>query len=203
MNPRLPAITNNYEKSITYKDQMARFKLATSQGFYYEGIFILYAMLEDRLSSFLFHAGVVDKSRQRITTNETVKHQLIPIINPDNSPNITVKKITSKIQIMQRIIAWSESYQVAESEDTFQDILATCLNKSSGREEMKETLASIEKWCSSRNELVHALMNKSTDALEESLKSLVAEGYTHTRKLDNFVRSFKVHNTIRKQFNIQ
>jgi len=203
MKPRLPVVTSNYEKSFTYKDQMERYKLASSQGFYYECIFILYAMLEDRLSSFLFHAGVVNKTRLKITSNKEVKPSLIEIINPGKSITITVKKIQSKIQIMQKILVWSKSYQADETSQKYQDLLAIRLNNSSGRDEIIHILSSIGNWCEARNELVHALMNKNTEELENAIKSVVEEGYTHTRKLDNFVQSFKVRNVIRKQFNIQ
>ena len=55
--PSFPSVSTNQEKYLSYKAQMARLKKARAEGFYLEAIFILYAMLEDRLSpSFITRA---------------------------------------------------------------------------------------------------------------------------------------------------
>ena len=48
---------NNIEKKEKYLNLMSRLKRATDNEYYYEAIFIEYAILEDRTESLLKHAG--------------------------------------------------------------------------------------------------------------------------------------------------
>lgn len=206
MASKFTRISNNLEKSSAYKAQMDKFKQARAQGFYFEGIFILYAMLEDRLSSFLFHAGVINSSRDKITTNKIVKPCLDEILSGLNNKNQKIAIISNKILITQAILKWSKGPMTFPNDEISKDyrsMLYRQIHKSAGMDEMLLTLNKIQEWCRTRNELVHALLNKNPNHQEESLHLLIEEGYALTRKFDNFVHSFKVRNTIRKQFNIQ
>lgn len=49
---------NNYEKNIKYKELMESLKKSIKNEFYYEAIFIEYAILEDRTESILRHANI-------------------------------------------------------------------------------------------------------------------------------------------------
>lgn len=49
---------NNYEKRDRYAHLMKKLKIATDNEYYYEAIFIEYAILEDRTKSLLKHAGI-------------------------------------------------------------------------------------------------------------------------------------------------
>jgi hypothetical protein len=48
---------NNNERQETYQYQLGRYKLAMKNEFYFEGLIIVYAMLEDRMRSFLYYCG--------------------------------------------------------------------------------------------------------------------------------------------------
>ena len=50
-------ITDNIQKYNNYKEQMGRLKKAISSEFYLEAISIEYAIVEDRVTSALRHAG--------------------------------------------------------------------------------------------------------------------------------------------------
>ena len=54
----------NMEKYEIYKQLSSDLTKAMKQGFYYEAIFIEYAILEDRLASVLKYAGVENRSDQ-------------------------------------------------------------------------------------------------------------------------------------------
>lgn len=47
----------NYAKQLTYAERMAQLKRAMKNGFYFECIFLEYAVMEDRTESVLRHAG--------------------------------------------------------------------------------------------------------------------------------------------------
>ena len=48
----------NYKKQAKYADLITRLNKALNEEFYYEAIFIEFAMFEDRTSSLLRHAGI-------------------------------------------------------------------------------------------------------------------------------------------------
>ena len=196
-------VTNNQEKANAYKTQMARFKLARDQGFYYEAIFILYAMMEDRLSSFLLHAGVSNNNCNELSRNIEVRQSLESIINVAADKQIKLLKISIKAEIIQKLLTWAASQALENSSDTYATALARQINQTAGKDEILIILDKIQGWCKARNELVHALMNKNLENQEQELHSLVDDGYAHCRKLDNFVRSFKIRNNIHERFNIQ
>ncbi len=49
---------DKYEKNIKYKDLMEKLKNSVKNEFYYEAIFIEYAILEDRTESILRHSNI-------------------------------------------------------------------------------------------------------------------------------------------------
>ena len=59
------AVTNNHEKYRTYKEHLTKYNLAMENEFYFEAMIIIYAMMEDRLTSFLYHIDAI-KSMESI-----------------------------------------------------------------------------------------------------------------------------------------
>ncbi|HOR84108.1 MAG TPA: hypothetical protein PLO92_08930 [Anaerolineaceae bacterium] len=198
--PSFPSVSTNQEKYLSYKAQMARLKKARAEGFYLEAIFILYAMLEDRLSAFLYHAGATNNTREKLTTNKQVRKHLDQI---SLKPNQNVKKISAKVSLMKTLICWSDVYTPEEASKTYPDLLCKQLRRSARKDEIVQSLEDIEAWCGTRNELVHALLKKRLEDQEEALIALVERGVGYCRCFDNFVDSFKLRNTLRRQFNIQ
>jgi hypothetical protein len=203
MNPKIAPITSNMEKKTAYQIQMERFKRAKAGGFHLEAIFIIYALIEDRLSAFLFHAGVTNSTREKIARNGKVRPYLDRTLTVLNTRQPSIRNVSAKIKLIKELMEWSTDYSVNEPTLNYLDALYKQINRTAGRDQMIETLTRIEGWCASRNELVHALLNKKVENQEEILQALVAEGEACNRSLQNFVKSFKVRNTLRKTFNIQ
>ncbi len=203
MAPKIAPVTSNLEKKTAYQIQMERFKRARAGGFHLEAIFILYALMEDRLSAFLFHAGVTNATRQKITRNGKVCPYLDSTLTVLNTKQPSICNVSAKIKLIKELLEWSTDYTVNEPMLNYLDYLCKQINRTTGRDQIIDTLIRIEGWCASRNELVHALLNKKVDNQEEMLQALVAEGEACNRQLQNFVKSFKVRNTLRKTFNIQ
>jgi hypothetical protein len=203
MSPIIATITSNMEKKTTYQKQMERFKRAKAGGFHLEAIFILYALIEDRLSAFLFHSGVTNGTRQKFTRNARVRPLLIVTITELSTNAPSLGMISKKIKTCRELLEWSSEYCVNEPALTYLDALCKQINRTAGKEGMIDTLTRVEEWCACRNELVHALLNKKVDNQEEVLRDLVLEGEDCNRILQNFVKSFKSRNTLRKIFNIQ
>ena len=203
MTPKIAPITSNMEKKTAYEIQMVRFKRAKAGGFHLEAIFILYALIEDRLSAFLFHAGITNATREKITRNGKVRPQLDSALAVLNTRQASIRNVSAKIKLVKELMEWSTDYLVNEPTLNYLDALYKQINRTAGRDQMIETLTRIEGWCTYRNELVHALLNKKVEDQEKILQDLVYEGEACNRSLQNFVKSFKNRNTLRKSFNIQ
>ena len=203
MAPKIATITTNMEKKTAYQIQMERFKRAKAGGFHLEAIFIIYALIEDRLSAFLFHAGVTNSTREKIARNGKVRPYLDRTLTVLNTRQPNIRNVSAKIKLIKELMEWSTDYSVNEPMLNYLDALYKQINRTAGRDQMIDTLTRIEGWCASRNELVHALLNKKVENQEELLQALVAEGEVCNRSLQNFVKSFKVRNTLRKTYNIQ
>lgn len=203
MTPKIAPITLNMEKKTAYQIQMERFKRAKAGGFHLEAIFILYALIEDRLSAFLFHAGITNATREKITRNGKVRPQLDSALAVLNTRQASIRNVSAKIKLVKELMEWSRDYLVNEPTLNYLDALYKQINRTAGRDQMIETLTRIEGWCTYRNELVHALLNKKVEDQEKILQDLVYEGEACNRSLQNFVKSFKNRNTLRKSFNIQ
>jgi len=203
MTPKIAPVTSNMEKKTAYQIQMERFKRAKAGGFHLEAIFILYALIEDRLSAFLFHAGIANATREKITRNSKVRPLLDSTLKVLNAKQPSIRNVSAKIKLIKELLEWSTDYTVNEPALNYLDILYKQINRTAGRDQMIDTLTRIEGWCASRNELVHALLNKKVEEQEKVLQELVEEGEACNRSLQNFVKSFKVRNTLRKTFNIQ
>lgn len=203
MTPKIAPITSNMDKKTAYEIQMERFKRAKAGSFHLEAIFILYALIEDRLSAFLYHAGITNATREKITRNGKVRPQLIGTITILSAKQPSVRPAGTKIKTIKELLVWSAGYAVNEPVLNYLDALCKQINRTKGKDCMVDTLTRIEEWCKCRNELVHALLNKKVENQDEVLQQLVAEGEACNRLLQNFVKSFKVKNNIRKSFNIQ
>ena len=61
----------------------------------------------------------------------------------------------------------------------------------------------MEKWCSYRNEVIHALMNKNIESVNAELAERVVEGMAIARYFDNLVKRIKTNSGIRKSINLK
>ena len=67
-----------------------------------------------------------------------------------------------------------------------------------------KTLQKIKPWREKRNQLIHALLNKTVKSAQETKKDCAEESYLITREIDNnLVKPFKRANKLRKKYNIQ
>ena len=51
-------VQNNKEKQETYRYHLGRYNCAMRNGFFFEALIIVYALLEDRLIAFLYYCGI-------------------------------------------------------------------------------------------------------------------------------------------------
>lgn len=68
--------TPNYEKQAAYAERKVQLKKAMKGGFYFEAIFLAYAIMEDRTESVLRHAGgikLVNSRNQPLKLSEKLR----------------------------------------------------------------------------------------------------------------------------------
>lgn len=88
--------TLNIEKKEKYAELMIKLNKATNEEYYYEAIFIEYAIIEDRLEALLRYAGL--KYKQDNGTNIDIQKKINKIQNDAKFQDSYIKKhITPKI----------------------------------------------------------------------------------------------------------
>lgn len=202
------------EKYETYRAEMARLKGALQQGFYFEAMLIEYALLEDRLRSFVYHAGLLQnrKASHLLPGKNAVRKDFNRIAqrvktwkledgketgNTSNFERLFVNKISDKIFIVRTIVLWSSELESLPDESRYlQALRGQC--ESLDAAALLETLDGIDTWRVYRNEVIHSLMNKRMESVQQKLSEQVEQGVQLARQLDAQVTILKKNNRIRK-----
>ena len=202
------------EKYETYRAEMARLKGALQQGFYFEAMLIEYARLEDRLRSFVYHAGLLQnrKASHLLPGKNAVRKDFNRIAqrvktwkledgketgNTSNFERLSVNKISDKIFIVRTIVLWSSELESLPDESRYlQALRGQC--ESLDAAALLETLDAIDTWRMYRNEVIHSLMNKRMESVQQKLSEQVEQGVQLARQLDAQVTILKKNNRIRE-----
>lgn len=202
------------EKYETYAAEMKRLKKALDEGFYFEAMLIDYALLEDRLRSFVYHAGLLaDRNAKNLLPNKSKAREDFNVLvqrvetwkqetgqKTKNDPSIerlSLNTISHKIFIVRTIVLWSSTMERLPDESRYlQALRRQC--ESLDAAALLETLDALEKWKDYRNEVIHSLMNKRLQSVQQELPEQAERGLQLARMLDQQVRLLKKGNTIRK-----
>ena len=178
--PLIRRAKDNKSKGKTYAVLIRRYNEAIEKGFYGEAELLVYALLEDRLRSFIYYSDLLDNyNNSKINENaETI-----------NGGPLDIKDISRKICIIKRAIA--SSTKKASEMKAFEKSLRKRYAASIKIGELKKNLNHIEKWCKYRNEIVHALFNKDLVDLHKGYKQHVQSGMELARYVDNQVKALK------------
>lgn len=208
------------EKQVAYAHEYKRFTKAIKEEYYLEAIAIGYAIIEDRLVAFLHHAGIVSRNNDDLRINRCVYPYIRRLIGKGDDYSIKIKDISVKIDLICKLLALS-AQRAAEIDNEVDAFVKannkksiTCkgymmdlynqVNKSIEWELIVDIFYELDSWRSERNQLIHALLNKTVTSSETAKKECALKGHDITRYLDNcLVKPFKDGNTIRKKYNIQ
>ncbi|MDE7094719.1 MAG: hypothetical protein K2O52_07390 [Oscillospiraceae bacterium] len=217
-------ITTGKEKQKAYRVEYSRYKKALAQEFYLEGLVIGYAIIEDRLVSFLHYCGIVSRNRNKLAINKSIYPFIRILLNKSEDASIKVKDIRVKMNIVQALLELTP-----ESAQQIENDTETIINRQNiGKKRKKRILTGymvalqkkmdtlnrpellsflndqLEPWRINRNNIVHALLSKRVESVTDVKKELSEMGYELTRVLDNnLVKPTKKGTDIRKKFNIQ
>lgn len=208
------------EKQLTYTTEYRQFNKAMKEEFYLEAVAIGYAIIEDRLIAFLHHAGIVTRTNEKLSINRKVYPYIRKLLGKDDSYSVRIKDISVKISLITELLNMTD--EKANNIDLQVDAYIQGLKrkrsiaqkgymhdlyielKKIDRELVLDSFEKIEPWRNSRNQLIHALLNKTVTSAKEVKKNCAEESYSITREIDNYlVKPFKQGNRLRKKYNIQ
>ena len=189
-------VSDNIDKQRTYTTMLTRYNLAMKDGFYLEAILIDYAMMEDRLRSFIYHiGGLVDRSSIKIV-GKCKKHLKDMVLSYDPKGNLGISSITGKLRIVRAILSWEENCE-GTPDDKYLKVLKSRL-ESLDIAGLYDMLKEIENWNGYRNECIHSVMNKNIDSRGDEVAVKANEGMKLARFLDSQVKILKKKNVVRK-----
>ena len=199
---KIAPVSDNKDKFLTYTELTRKYNIAMENDFYFEAMFIVYAMMEDRLRSYLYYLGCLKSKRSYKFDNsdvqiiiETLARKHLPKKERDN---LDISGISGKRNVIAATLKWAMAgYQGCDGE-----YLAAVNAVYEDKLDIAECLDMLKKsaeWCEYRNELIHAMMNKNIESLYSKLSEEAVEGMKIARYFDDsMVKKLKKKNEIRK-----
>ena len=203
---KIAPVKDNDDKARTYQENMKKYTRAIKSECYFEAILISYAMMEDRLRSYLYYLGCLRSRSSHKFDNKKISADIKEIIatyTDDDVCNLGITSITGKIRIVKSIQKWFEQGYPNPQESGYLEELASCIDINGDPDEMLTILAAIEEWCKYRNEVIHSLLNKNLDSLYTKLPQKAEEGIVLARAIDKHVGRIKRRNTLRKYLKLK
>ncbi|MBR4515632.1 MAG: hypothetical protein IKO61_12205 [Lachnospiraceae bacterium] len=202
----IQVVKDNYEKQNTYRIQKGRYNKAIKDGYYFEALLIVYALLEDRLRSFIYYiGGISSHTSSKLDTGKTIKDNLRAIYfgsaEKAEGKNLSLSVISNKIRLVSEVVDWVINAE-GELEDDYLKVLKKELEGCVDLDGTQQVLKKVSKWIKYRNEIMHALMNKKVEDLQEQLCDKVVEGMELVDFLDNQVKSLRRSKGIRKKMKL-
>ena len=198
-------VKNNTDKQNTYRTNISRYNKAMKEGFLLEALLIDYALMEDRLRSFLYHIGLLNTRSSTKMNGKKAKSSLRDIVKEykenDENDYFILDTISGKMKIIRCTLKWADQEDYDRT-DKYLAALRQQYDRYVDVDGLLMTLDEIAKWCEYRNEVIHALLNKSTDSLDERLEVQAKKGMELARFLDGQVKCVKRYNRIRKSINL-
>lgn len=185
-------VADNQEKGLSYKENFKRYNKAKASEFYLECIWILYAMIEDRTSSFLYYIGFTsEKKRSLVTGTKKIKKEIRDVLVMEQ-PNAKYKfdTLSGKLTRIKELLIWCKKDH--EDLSDYQKALVKALQPVADNLEFNKALNYLEtEWRDKRNQLTHSLFNKDPGAVVAELLPMVENGYVAARQLDATIREIK------------
>ena len=197
MKQIIAPVADNEDKARTYRELMSRFNKAVKEEFFFEALLIDYAMVEDRLLSFLYHCGI-QNNRNDIKISKKGRAFLREILPEKNQ--YLIKDLGRKIEIISAILKWE-----CELDHTPEDKYRKALKSQCESLDVlgfQETIALISTWKDYRNEVIHAALNKNLKCMWKDMAERVDEGMRLARFVDSQVKIVKTGNRVRKAANL-
>ena len=191
MNTSIKPVEDNYDKYYTYTVLIDQLNKSLEAGFYFESLFLEYALMEDRLRSILCHSNIAKTKKSENPDIPETREEVIKIYNlihntTKERKDFRLNEIRTKIEIIEALIKWTN--QNIESENQVQEDLK---NKFRDLEIYLDFIENLKKWCTYRNHLIHAIFDKNMDSVNEELEKRVYEGKNIANELSGLAQKIK------------
>ena len=211
----MDVVKNGKEKQFAYRTEFNRLSKALEEEFYLEAVAISYAIAENRLVSFLHHAGIVTRTDGNLKINACVYPCMRRVLKKDDNTDVDITAISSKTKLISALLKMTEEKANAidssvrdysnnpddvncGAKNGYMHALFAQMNKID-RKAAAAVLDSIKPWCRVRNQLIHALLNKTVASAYDAKKKCAQDGLAISRDIDKYLaKPFKVNNTLRK-----
>lgn len=195
-------VVDNQEKWLSYKENLKRYNKAKASEFYFECLWILYAMIEDRTSSFLYYLGFTSSQKRHLVTNsKKIKKQVRGLLKISGNSKYKFDTLSGKLERIQSLL--SLDFKEISEPTEYQEKVNRCIDKLRNTDEFTDTLVYLNnEWRDKRNQLTHSLFNKNPQNVSCELLSMVEKGYSSARILDRGVQQLKKEK-IREKYKIK
>lgn len=194
-------VADNIDKQRTYRDMLGRHNLAMKYGFFLEAILIDYAMMEDRLRSFIFYIGGLQNRDDLSIKGKAKKYLKRMVLDYNPKGNLGIKTISGKRQIVRAVLNWEETSYSTDDDRYLRALRADIERLDIGG--LLDTLTEIEEWCDYRNECIHSVMNKNMDSLGNEIAQKAEDGMVYARFLDSQVKLLKTRKQARRSLGMK
>lgn len=198
---KIEPVKNNADKGKTYQEHTKKYNRAIKSECYFEALLITYAMMEDRLRSYLYYLGCLkSRSSYKFDNNKIRKDikSLVDQYSGESVRDLGITSITGKMRIVKSVQIWFKQGCQNPEKSVYLEELASCIDVNGDSQEMLDTLDKLRDWCDYRNEIIHALLNKNLDSLYQELPQRAEDGMVLARMIDKHVRRLKSKNSLRK-----
>ncbi len=204
-NRIIQPVLDNKDKQRTYAQNKAKYKKAIAGEFYFEAILIDYAMLEDRLRSFLYYIALLKSKDSYKVDNHATAQKVRAIVaeykEKGDSNSMAIINIKGKMIIVRSTLLWAKNSEEMP-DDFYLSVLKKQYEATLDIEELLIKLNDIADWCAYRNEVIHALLNKNTTSLMQKLPHQAQQGMELAVFMDNQVKKLKRNNKIRRELKL-
>lgn len=194
-------VGDNADKHKTYRTMLSRYRLAMKDGFYLEAILIDYAMMEDRLRSFVYYIGGLQDRNDLKVKGKAKKYLKSMVLDYEPKGSLGIMSISGKRRIACAVLHWEET-SFSKDDDKYLKALRTDLEKLDIGG-LLDTLDKMDDWCIYRNECIHSIMNKNMDSLDAEIAQRAEDGMAYARYLDSQVKLLKKGNRARRSLNLE
>lgn len=191
-------VKDNYDKNNTYRVIMQKYNDAVNDKYYLEALMISYALVEDRLRSFLYYLGLIEtrENNQLFLCEKNKEINDILKISSNKLDKYSFNDITTKTNSIKKIIKWVDKPKENMKKKTYLHILNyECESLDIGG--IISTINEMNKWITYRNEVIHGLLNKNMDSLNKELEDRVLEGKRYFNFWSEQVKILKKENNLR------
>ena len=183
-------VSDNMDKYATYTNCMDKYNSALENDAYLEAMMLVYAMLEDRLKSFLVYIKAIDNIESRYLDIDDTKELLMDIYlkyyKGKKKNVLDLNNISCKKNLVLSIFEWYQEHKYIKDNDEYLDKLKSLMDLYSYDESI-EMFKDFDTWCNFRNNVMHGLLNKNSDSVNCHLKEQAEYGLKIFRYFDKLV----------------